>query len=346
MKPIDHETFRPIFIGGTGRSGTSIMADFIDSHKTCTLPAHENKLILEPRGLRSVVNNLSGQFDHLENHHTIANFVYFSNLLRKSGFRNPGLRTLQRILNSVSKATRGKGVSPRALLEINPKFEFSLHAIGQAIGLEHYDDCINQFLNDIIRDVDPEGILVTEGLIRPLYIAATRDRDELIEFSRRFLDNLYSKPLDQNGASVWCDDTPRNVLHSSFLLELFPNAAIVHMVRHPMDVFASYIEQTWTPNDYQRALSRLEATYSALILTEKNLEADKILIIRLEDACNSFDEMRMKLSDFCQISQSGFDGSVHFKRNKIGTWREKLPQEVQAAARDRLSFAIERYGYD
>ncbi|WP_324751455.1 sulfotransferase [Roseovarius sp. Pro17] len=282
----------------------------------------------------------------MDNHLTIANFVYFSKVLRKSGFRNGGLRALQRILDGVSQATRGKRVGPRPILEINPKFEFSLHAIGRAIGLKHYDSCIDQFLNDIILDIDPEGILYIDGLIRPLYTATTRNRDELIEFSRQFLNNLYSKPLEKTGASIWCDDTPLNVLHSSFLLELFPNAAIVHMVRHPMDVFASYMEQTWTPTDYQRTLLRLEKTYSELIQTEKDLGADKLLIIRLEDACDSFEETKRKLSDFCQISQSGFDGSVHFKGNKIGTWREKLPQEVQVAARDRLGFAIEHYGYD
>ncbi len=188
-------------------------------------------------------------------------------------------------------------------------------------------------------------------LVRPLYTAATRDRDELIGFSRQFLENLYlenlyAEALEQTGASTWCDDTPFNVLHARFLLELFPNAAIVHMVRHPMDVFASYMEQTWTPTDHKRTLLRLENAYSALIRNEKEVGADKMLVIRLEDACDSFHDMKDRLSDFCQISPSGFDGSVHFRSNKIGTWREKLPQEVQAAARDRLGLAIEHYGYD
>jgi len=53
----------PIFIGGTGRSGTSIMGKFLNSHCSLVRPVSENKLIVEEGGIRSLVDNLSRDYD-------------------------------------------------------------------------------------------------------------------------------------------------------------------------------------------------------------------------------------------------------------------------------------------
>jgi hypothetical protein len=50
-----------------------------------------------------------------------------------------------------------------------------------------------------------------------------------------FLDH----ELTRSGRTVACDQTPRNVYFAPLLLESFPNAHIVHMVRDPRDVLLS-----------------------------------------------------------------------------------------------------------
>ena len=78
----------PIFIGGTGRCGTTIMGKYLNSHQAVVTPVHENKLIVEDGGLRSLINNLSAGYEYKSNHNAIRNFVDWSTTLRTYGFQN------------------------------------------------------------------------------------------------------------------------------------------------------------------------------------------------------------------------------------------------------------------
>ena len=66
---------RPVFIGGTGRSGTSILAKLLRTHPDFCLPGHENKLIVEHGGLRDIVEYLSGRYDITRFHFIIRDFL-------------------------------------------------------------------------------------------------------------------------------------------------------------------------------------------------------------------------------------------------------------------------------
>ena len=78
----------PIFVGGTGRSGTSIMEQFLNSHSSLVTPVYENKLIVEEGGIKSLVENLSTGCEYKGNHYAISNFIKWADTLRKSGFQN------------------------------------------------------------------------------------------------------------------------------------------------------------------------------------------------------------------------------------------------------------------
>lgn len=339
------DTFRPVFIGGTGRSGTSVMAKFLNTHKDCTLPTHENKLIVETRGLRSVVDGLSSGFDWLDNHHTISNFVEYSEILRKPGFRSELLKILFRFLRVPSKLLSGKKLDASVILRFNPNIRYSHHAVGRTLGYAHYDRCVEQFKRDIILDEDTQGVLDTEGLIKPLYTSRTSDRRELIIAARSFVDALCAPSLADSGSAVWCDDTPLNVQYSDFLLEVYPNAAIVHMVRHPLDVLASYLEQTWASDDVERTLLRLSRFYETLIKVHESPIGQNILKVKLENMCHDYETQKNLLCDFCGLSRDGFDGTVTFAASRIDSWREKLPTTIHGPAREKLGFAIDYFDY-
>ena len=53
----------PVFIGGTGRSGTSILAGILGTHNSLYFACHENKLISEYNGLRDVADVFSHKSD-------------------------------------------------------------------------------------------------------------------------------------------------------------------------------------------------------------------------------------------------------------------------------------------
>ena len=59
------------------------------------------------------------------------------------------------------------------------------------------------------------------------------------------------------GKPTWCEKTPFNVLSAPFLWELFPEATIVHITRHPVAVVASHLHQTWAPTELWQVVAWL-----------------------------------------------------------------------------------------
>lgn len=60
------------------------------------------------------------------------------------------------------------------------------------------------------------------------------------------IDALFSKTAQMNHKSRWGNKTPKYVHHIDLLIQLFPNAKIVHLIRDPRDVAASIKRVGWT----------------------------------------------------------------------------------------------------
>lgn len=337
--------FSPIFVGGTGRSGTTILGKYLNSHYSLVTPVNENKLMVEEGGLRSLVDNLSGGYDYKGNHYAISNFIEWANVLRTAGFRNKSASLLFRSVNKFALLTMKKRISTARACRSLPFLEFSLIGIGTRYGLSHYDSCVEQFISNVIGETDDYGIVDTEGLIRPVYSASTLNREELLHLSRKFLNALNRPKMQEAGAQRWCDDTPLNARYASFLLELYPNAKVVHMVRDPRDVAASYSEKTWASNDIQMILNRLKSQYRELIKAEENLPEKAFRTFRLEDFAHEPDKQKVDLCDFLNLDSEGFDGSIVFESSSFGRWRKKFSSSSATIVERELSEVCAHFGY-
>jgi hypothetical protein len=346
LKDKGEEFVRPIFIGGTGRSGTSIMANLISSHPDVVLPAHENKLIAERYGLISLIEELSGGFDWKSNHETIKNFIYWSSILRKQGFHNKSILLLFKILNKTKHIFTGKGLSVENFCRKFPDVSYSLHAIGIGYGYEHYDRCIESFLSKIIDYKDCEGIFDTQGVVRPFYTPSTFDRNILISYSQEFLQELYRAPMRIKDATRWCDDTPINVSKSKFLTELFPECSIIHMVRDPRDVLSSYLTRSWSSSDFSTTLKRLCLFYENLIEVEQGNCSKNIITVKLEDFVSNYDAECSIMLKKLNLKEDGFNFSTHLNSDSFGRWEKDLNSDMKLLALKEFKFAFDYFGYE
>lgn len=335
----------PIFVGGTGRSGTSVMGDFLNSHADLVLPVRENKLIVEAHGLRTLINALSDGFDFKSNHYAIADFLKFAVLCRRAGFEDHSVQFAWRVANKLARILAGKTFSPDRASRKFRLGPYGAHPIGDSFGQAHYDACLVALRDALVADIDKDGVFVAEGLLQPVYMAKTFDRNSLLDIARMFLFHLNSVALTASGAQTWCDDTPSNALHAEFLLELYPQAKIIHMVRDPRDVLASFLEQPWVSPNIDRTTLRLSHAYRRLIEVEGAIGSDRFLTLRLEDLCEDFEAKKRGLSAHCGVSPHGFDGSVRFDLGRIGTWREKVAADHHERIARDLGFALDHYGY-
>lgn len=323
---------RPVFIGGTGRSGTSIMAELLNSHAGLCLPSHENKLIVEHGGLRDIVECLSDRYDIARFHFILQDFLSRAQRMQQFGF------PVAELNHRLSQLRKERKLSFQQAFEIvqreNPAIPGSIHAIGIRFGTEHYIACVKAFLLRLAAHVAPDGIVSPDGLLKPFFVAKTFTRDAILAECRRFLNELYARPVDVAGASRWVDDTPLNFLYFDFLHELYPKMKFIHMIRDPRDVASSFTSQTWFPSDQPLAISVCAAMIRSYRALKGRIPADSLLEVRLEDLVAKTDETVARVAEFLEVENRFDTAMVSADEANIGRSRDFDVALTEAANRE------------
>jgi hypothetical protein len=225
----------PIFVAGTGRSGTSQLADILGQHPQIHRIPIETRFIVDPGGLRDLADALTIRYD------TFA-----------------GEDALRRLNDVLTVRLPGRPDRDRG------------HTVPRAVGEKHYWDAVGRLWSEVVAitydepvpgDGDrPAGPFAPPGHRRAI-ARYFRDRRELIAILRHAVDTMFGGAAADAGKPAWCEKTPFNLLCMDFLWELVPEATIVHIKRHPVSVVASHVDQPWAPPTVDGALAWLEPVY-------------------------------------------------------------------------------------
>jgi hypothetical protein len=103
----------------------------------------------------------------------------------------------------------------------------------------------------LVPEVDLDAMLwrFPDAFARDPTRACTSLFDEVVE----------SHPLTEGRA--WIERTPANSQAAPWLLSMFPQAAVINMVRSGLDVASSLVEQRWAPDDINDCLLWWADTY-------------------------------------------------------------------------------------
>ncbi|MFW6136413.1 MAG: sulfotransferase family protein [Chloroflexota bacterium] len=96
-------------------------------------------------------------------------------------------------------------------------------------------------------------------------------------------------------AHVWIDHTPENINYGSVLLELFPQATIVHIIRDGRAVANSILPLDWGPNTVIRAASWWQANVREGLALEGLLPPSQIVRVKYEDLVRAPEETVRRL---------------------------------------------------
>ena len=312
----------PVFIGGTGRCGTTVMANYLASDSNFYLPAHENKLFIEQDGFLDLADVFTKHNCLIRKHIAISRFIEWAKRLAI-----PGCETVQLnpYLNTLSKSIGFQKAAERVQREL-PGQNVHIHAIGHLFKKGHYEKCIDRFTSKIIYKVIKEGIFDTIGMMKPFIVAKDLTRSQILDYIRNFAYELYG--AEEN--IRWIDDTPSNSIQLPFLIELFPNAKFIHMVRNPFDVASSMIDQVWSSyKTISDALKGIQYHHKCLDNLLPNLKKDNLITIKLEDLAIEPLLVQEKLSVFLgsklNLNQSIISqGNANINRQNYGIKDEEL----------------------
>ncbi len=332
-----NELMLPVFVGGTGRSGTSLMGDLIGSHPAFHLPAHENKLISERAGLRDLVRDLSGIPDLLRRHFAVLHFYARAQKVRQFAFREEALNDQVRTRMNLHGQPFQEAFE--YIQRQNPQANGSIHAIGQGFGIANFDKCVNELVKKLAVHIDQNGIVDTDGLLRPFFVTRQFDRAEMLVIARDFLCDLYGAKSQLR----WVDDTPSNSLAVDFLAELFPDMRFVNMIRSPTDTISSYVKQVWFPSDVKLAEQYISSNLLAAEKLTGTLPAHQTLTLRMEDLVEQPEKTLEMLAEFLDVPNEFNQKLVKSDAAHIG--RSKNDSEIQAALSEDLKAWMARHGY-
>jgi hypothetical protein len=302
----------PVFVGGTGRSGTTVVGDLLGNHsKIRTSTPIEIKFLTNKSGLVDVVFGYSSEIEKSAGKVSILNFRTYRKRKRKEKER------LAKILAEFNKLIWEKWWD----IDAPPP-----HGRGLISGISKSD------LEDLLARLERELKINRKWA------------------ARRFMGAFISKQFGAGDEIYWVETTPMNIPEANKLQELFPNALFIHMVRDPRDVIASLLTKKWGPTTPLEGLDwiekRLLAGHEALSV----INPAKKITIALEDlAINSREQTYKNLLAFLKISdepamQKFFVGSMTPDAATSGRWKAEIDSPEFSAGYEEMRSRLSKSG--
>jgi hypothetical protein len=237
--------------------------------------------------------------------------------------------------------------------------------LGAMLGTHSDILCVpeSQFITDILRGANLDLGRVDLQALYPILSRHPRFKLWGIPLSLQDIDSgqpcsyaqaiqtvvrQYGQAYGKSSARFWVDHTPSNIKQARTLLQIFPQAKIIHIVRDGRAVTASFLRQRWGPKSADR-VAYLWLQYLAFGLAcEHAYGADRVNRIKYEDLVDSPEDSLRAICSFLEVDyQPGMDQGDGFnvpsftlgshalvgkapERSRISAWKEQLtPRQIE-----------------
>ena len=302
----------PIFVGGTGRSGTTVIGDLLGNHSRIrTSTPIEIKFLTNRSGLVDVVFGYNEWIERNSGKVSIFNFRTYRKRKEKERER------FSKILAEFKKFIWEKWWD----IDAPPP-----HGRGLISGISKQD--LEKLLSRLERELK----------INRKWAA------------RRFMYSFIAKQFDAGDEIYWLETTPMNIPEASKLQELFPNALFINMVRDPRDVIASLLTKKWGPSTPLEGLEWIEQRLNSGHKALSVIKPSKKITIALEDlAIKSREETYKRLLNFLKISdepamRNFFTQSMTPDAATSGRWKGEIDSAEFSAGYDAMTARLTTAG--
>ena len=337
-----------IFVGGTGRSGTTLITNILGNHKKIYSFPKESRFIIDPDGIKDIISNFSLSYntnradvalfrfkrlmlDYLTNPNNYPYYGYdFYKIFGKKFYYQTVLEFTHELYynyfegnSNTVKSKNKKG--PRVLFKKQTK--------------------INRIYNFTVKNMFDYYNSIFQK--EKIYITKKFNEGEIIEKCSTFINKLFMKVKKENGKMIWCEKTPGNILDIELLFKLFPKTKFIHMKRDPREIVCSLITRKWAPNNIKDSCFFLKGTLQRIqeIKAEFIPPENSYIEIKLEDLAINTTKTMQRLFSFLGIKYD-LDEEINIDKKRVDYWREKLTNKEIKTCEKILRDLIIKYGYD
>ena len=320
------------FIGGTGRCGTSILRTILSRHSSvATLPI-EHRLMVDPDGI----------FDFYRSYTTGWSPYYADEkLTRLTNFLEDlsSTSSVHKIFRYFFKAFRVAGISitPKKYLDV----ELSRF-------IPNYSDHVRTLLNELVEFQYAGERLGTESysVNNKIRYAPNYSREQLKIIFQNFIHCIIQDILTYNHKDYFIEDNTWNILFSTDLLDLIPNAKIISVIRDPRDVVDSFSKQKWMPSNKAQSAKIYNDLIVEWIKIKSNLEKKYWIEVRLEDIVLEPESQIRKICDFIELPWEDNLLKIDLSKSNSGQWKKDFSEEEKRSVIPLLAEHIKSFGYE
>lgn len=295
----------PVFIGGTGRSGTTILARTLGAYRGVFASPLELRFITDPDGLISLHSALVEQWSPWMADVALRRFDALMRSLRSRSLGRYPTTGLSRVFGTASYDGH-----VRAFQDALRAFAFTGSWAGTA-------GMARRAMMRLLRG----WRIDLPGLGRIHYSSPCSD-ESYFTAARRLVMGLMGDAAETAGADVFVDHTPTNALHAAFLQALTPDARVVHITRDPRDVIASFTERVWGPTSVQQAAQVVRDVTVRWCQVRRALRAESYIEVRFEEFASSPAAVLRHIGDWLFGGARERGVLPDLSRHHVGRWRE------------------------
>ena len=320
---------KKIFIGGTGRSGTSILSKLIGSQVN-TKTLGETRFIIDKNGLIDLFYSLTKNYSIDQGRIALKEFetMMVKHMTRKYSLPYQGFnfnnkftdRYQQYFYSFFNELHFGtfQGYDFHSTYNNKIKRLFSNHLLYLNAFYRHTANFFTKRHNNLFFSMPYEDMYIPRYFDNP---------QELLRLISNFVNSIFisATPKDTN-KNNWCEDTPANILHLDFLGKVFPDAYFLHITRHPVGVAYSMQMQFWAPNSKEQVVTFLTGEYEKLCKA-KDI-ANKMGLNYLELKLEHLHKInkQKEIFDFLGLDFR-FENKVTIQSSKVDYYLDKISAE-------------------
>jgi len=312
-----------IFVGGTGRSGTSIVKEILATHPNAASLPFEYRFIIDPDGL---VDFYTAAWSPYLADRKVKRLERLLHNLAHEPWRH---RLLGRLLRWWNRD--GKILSPRSY----HGWELNRH-------LPNFERHVQELINRLVEFSFPACWVGTESYQRfpQVYHVAPKSRQELAQTLGSFIQNVVDDLLQQTGKRFFVEDNTWNIFFAREILELAPGAKIIHVYRDPRDVVASFSHQRWSPADKEQAAHWYRDMMLHWFDVRASLPAGSYYELQLEELVAYPQAILQETCEFAGISFENEMLQTDLSRSHSGRWKQEFSDEEKETVQSILADVI------
>lgn len=320
-----------VFIGGVGRSGTSITRELLGSHSDVYSLPFEYRFIVDPDGIIDYINqSLCTWSPYLADRRLkrLEKFLlklgrrrrlhyFFGSLIRSTDILKSLITTdsyhgweLEQYFPRYTEQVKN-------LIERLKCFEYS----GSWAGADRYQ------------------------LDHRIYYSPNLDDNEIYSIFSTFINELFDGFFYKINRSLFVEDNTWNLLFVKELNRLFPKAKFIHVYRDPRDIVSSFSKQRWMPNCHIESAKICGHLFEEIIRNTAQLDSKRFMQISIEQMVLEKESTIKKLGNFLNLKDEEQLMKFPLSSSSFGRWKVELDSKTLAKIEPYIREYVEHYEY-